>query len=311
MPERDASPVQDGSNNLDTLDPLWAMILAVGGFLAGVGLMHIRASATAASRAFVHSPSGKLWIGLIGLQTAFWAVAVIPLWAALRRFRRDFQEEVRKSRLRVRVCAGFLLGLFFFEPRAATFPNVNPLADHSWKTFLLTIVAAVALGAPAFVGMFWVHEIARSLMQRHGSEAVGTQYLTLREDLQRFLRIAGAVIALATLSTGALRQAVVAKSQFPPEVVLEYGALLCVPLLMAYTPAYLRLRALGRDLIKRLPPMPPMASEDWVKWDEHRRALSSFLQLELGVFEQLQASIFVLAPLLSAAISLAIPARPG
>jgi hypothetical protein len=60
-------------------------------------------------------------------------------------------------------------------------------------------------------------------------------------------------------------------------------------------------------LLARVLPMPSLGSNVWFDWDAKRRSLSAFLQLDQNLLDHLQSGIFIVAPLLSAAVSVAIP----
>jgi hypothetical protein len=292
-------------------DPLTTMVLGAGGFFAGVGLLLIGYRHNQTSSHFVASYGGKLWIILIGVQTAFWAIAFGPLWSALRRFSREFEEELRGSFRRIIAFDALFVVLLVAAPALARYPAVNPLAGHAWKILLLTMIAAVAIGIPALTGIFEVRVASQASLRPHVRDLNGDGYLSLRDNLQGFLRIAGASIALGTLATGGLRQAVLANgaqpSSFPADIVLQFGALLTILLSLAYVPAFVSLRTAGRALVERLLPMPDLGGAAWFDWDSKRKTLNEFLQLDQSMFDRLQASLFILAPLLTAALSLAIP----
>jgi hypothetical protein len=292
-------------------DPLTTMVLGVAGFFAGVGLLIVGYRADQASIDFVASYGGKLWIILIGVQTAFWAIAFGPLWSALRRFSRRFEVELRGSFRRIIAFDALFLALLAGSRAVAGYRELNPLAGHGWKLTVLTMVGAVAIGLPALTGIFEVRVVGQSSLRPDVRDMDGAHYLALRDNLQQFLRIAGATIALATLGTGALRQAVLANgtapSSFPADIVLQYGALLTILLSLAYVPAFVCLRNAGRDLVARMLPMPDLGGAAWFEWDSKRKTLNEFLQLDRSMFDRLQAGLFILAPLLAAALSLAVP----
>jgi len=292
-----------------SIHPLWAILLAVGGFLLGLGIMYFRAWSDPDSKNFVQSSSGSLWIFLIAAQVAFWAVVAIPLWSGLRTLHSAFRDLLSDSRLQSLLFAGILVALLSVAPRVL--PRIDdPLLYHTWKIALISAMGVLVVGVPALVGMFWVRVVADSVA-RQEPDRDGAEYIYLRESLQRLLRVVGAAIGLSTLSTGTLQQALVQNSggsrAFPSELVLLWGAGATVLVMLAYVPAYLSLRGLGHGLIARLLPMPALGSSAWFDWDAKRKSLSAFLQLHQNLLDRLQSGIFILAPLLSAAVSVAIP----
>jgi hypothetical protein len=129
--------------------------------------------------------------------------------------------------------------------------------------------------------------------------------------------MAGAVIGLAVLSAGALREATVPtfvdEDRFPEEGVLLYGAFFTGLLLLVYGPAHLALKRLGvrvRDHYFPLSGMPDPDSDSLRGWVDKRATLETLLQLNVTPLQQLQTSLFILAPLLSAILTSLVP-RPG
>jgi hypothetical protein len=56
-----------------------------------------------------------------------------------------------------------------------------------------------------------------------------------------------------------------------------------------------------------LPERPPPKDPGFGDWYATRKNLTELLQLEIGTFQRLQTGALILSPLLSAALSLAIP----
>lgn len=89
-----------------------------------------------------------------------------------------------------------------------------------------------------------------------------------------------------------------------------YGAFFTGLLLLVYAPAHLALRRLGlliRDRYFVLAEMPVPKSDSFKGWLEKRAILENLLQLNVTPSQQLQASLFILAPLISAVISALAP----
>jgi hypothetical protein len=304
LPAEEYEPLDQPSVN-----SFLAMVLAVGGFLLGLGIMYFAARRDPRSAAFVESPSGKVWILLIAAQVAFWAVVATPLWLGLRTLLRAFRDQLRGSRLQSVLFAGIFLALLSLAPRVL--PKVDdPLAYHEWKIGLISAMGVVAVGVPALVGMLWVRIVAESVQPRVPTRD-GEVYRHLRDSLQRLLRLVGAAVGLSTLSTGALLQALAENSpqstSVSSQLVLLWGAGATVLVMLAYVPAYLSLRALGQGLITRVLPMPALGSSDWFDWEAKRKSLSAYLQLDQNLLDRLESGIFILAPLLSAAATVAVP----
>lgn len=288
--------------------PVWLLLIGLGGFLIGVGLLLLGSDQTRESEEFVRTTGFAVWAASIGVQTAYWAVIAGPLWIDLVAVWRH----APPGRYAMLTLAGALTLILIVFPLFSMTARVSwPLWGHSMKIRALTIIGGLVVGVPALSGI--------ALVQRQviGREAgpVGKDdvpaALQARSQIVRFLSVAGAVIGLAVLAAGALRKATVPPglvddTEFPQEGILLYGAFFTGLLLLVYVPAHLALKRLGlqiRDHFFPLAQMPDPDSDSFKGWLEKRATLETLLQLNVSPSQQLQASLFILAPLISAVIT--------
>jgi hypothetical protein len=286
-------------------------VLGVAGFVLGLEIMFFDDRHTLKSAAFVDSPSGWVWMVLIAAQVAFWAIVTIPLWSGLRRTHRRYARQLKGVRIRSMLLGGLFLAL----PVAALFIGAHldglsdPLYYHKRKIGLISALSWGIVVLPALTGMFWVYTAADRVSREDPSDV--DRFTDLRDSLQRLLKLLGAVIALSTLSTGALLQAMVDNARtpvrLPSELALLWGGGATVLMMAAYVPAYLKVQGWGQTLVRRLLPEPALGSGDWFDWDTRRKTLGAYLQVDEGLLDRLQSGVFVLAPLLAAAASVAVP----
>jgi hypothetical protein len=294
--------------------PVAVLVVGLGGFLAGVGLLSVGAFQTDRSEAFVRSTGFAVWATVIGAQTAFWLLVAGPLWsdvvAAWRRARIG-----RTATVALAVALTVILVVFPLLSLAREIPW--PLWGHQPKVRLLTVMGGLLVGVPALSGIALVQQQIR----RRETEPIGTDDVRFgveaRSEILRYLFVAGAVIGLAVLSAGALREATVPafvrEDRFPQEGVLLYGAFFTGLLLLVYVPAHLALKRLGvrvRDHYFPLSGMPDPGTDSLRGWLDKRTSLETLLQLNVTPLQQLQTSLFILAPLLSAIFTSLVP-RPG
>jgi hypothetical protein len=294
--------------------PVWVLLLGLGGFLAGVGLLLLGGVRTDRSKDFVESTGFAVWATTIGVQTAFWVIAAGPLWA-------DLATVWRRGRLgrsaTVVLAAALVLILVVFPLFSVAGKIPWPLWGHQTKTRALTIIGGLVVGVPALSGIALVQQQVR----RRETEPIDDEdvraAIEARPEMLRFLSVAGAVIGLAVLAAGALRKATVPafvrESDFPQEGILLYGAFFTGLLLLVYVPAHLALKRQGlriRDHYFPLSQLPDPDADSFKGWLDKRTTLETFLQLNVTPTQQLQASLFILAPLLTAVITSLIP-RPA
>jgi hypothetical protein len=119
------------------------------------------------------------------------------------------------------------------------------------------------------------------------------------------------MVTLATLSKGALRQAIVATgspadiARFPTEYVLLQGAFFTGLMALLYIPIHARYVAAGEHLVESIFPFtsPGLDLTDLGKWQANRRRLEELLLLHSKAVNDVRASVTILAPLATGVIS--------
>ena len=179
------------------------------------------------SEAFVSTPQFILWVLILCGQAAIWLGAAVFVGVTLRTRWSDLRERnalgiglgaalasaVVLTLLAVVLLFGTRLGIYAELP-AGSVPSGSawPLADHTAKVTPLVGIALL-IGGMAIGGM-WLTTVAFADLERHaaGSTSSVTRFIELRTELTSLLAVAGVLVGLATLSSGTLRQAVIAAS---------------------------------------------------------------------------------------------------
>ena len=224
--------------------PASEIALDWAGFFVGLGIMtgdYIVAgrSMTPENWAFLKSPKAIVWIFFVAAQFAFWANIIEPLWRWRSGLRRDYGlRDTHAIRLKLAAAVVFFAIPGFFLVYVV--PDSN-LAHHDPKMALVNFVAVI-VALIATSGIWYVRSAIEATFGNKGAaerpiESVQQKIdvvIDLRTHLQRFISLLGAMVALATLAKGALRQAILATggsaAQFPPEFVLLQGAYFTRPL---------------------------------------------------------------------------------
>jgi hypothetical protein len=199
--------------------------------VAGVPFLLLWDSSGGKSGAFVATPEFVMWLLVLCAQAATWVGAAAFAAATLGGRWRDLRERgalpgsaiatLVASTLVLIVVAvllGFGTSLGLYEGAASSrLPSGDgwPLTHHDWKMRPLVGIG-LAIGLLAIVAM-WLATIAFGDLARHGTadrECV-TRFLALRGELTNLLAVAGALVGLATLATGALREAALAANDEP------------------------------------------------------------------------------------------------
>jgi hypothetical protein len=295
---------------LERWNPLVVILLSLGGALAGAGVLLVGAGSDPRSLQFVQTPGFVVWASVMAVQVAVWAVLAVPLWSEIVDLVRH--HTVGRTVWAIpAVVALALVMLAVFSP-AAGFDW--PLVGHHAKVWLLTALAALGVGLPAVFGIGLVQDLVRRTVPSTDDTDSIRMALASRSRIRRFLGSAGAVIGLAVLASGSLRLAVVPAfvpaSSFPPVSVLLYGAFFSALLIVVYVPAHLSLRRLCTEIREASFPlegMPPPTSAELETWLNGRKRIDTLTEANVTIGSQLQAAVFILAPLTSAAITTLLP----
>lgn len=264
----------------------------------------------------VEQAHGVVWIFFIVAEFTFWTNIVLPMIHWARQLRKDYG--IRFSQ-EIAVKVGFT-SVFFAIPGYALTHGVPELdLAHGHAKMMLINLAGIGVAIVPTIGIWFVRAALESLFGPEGEDAAGDparlhDLVRLRLDLQRFITILGAIIALATLAKGAMRQAYLAAGgvalKFPPEYIVLYGAYFTGLLALVYLPTA---TLLNRACAQFVDSVFPLTSADLDlrhlgEWHSSRKCLEDVLQVQTGALENLKASVSVLAPLAGSVISVLLGA---
>jgi hypothetical protein len=292
--------------------PTSEIVLNWAGFFIGLLIMtgDYVVAGKALSRqewAFIASPKAMVWIFLVAGQFAFWANLIEPLWRWRSKLRINYSlSQTHAIRLKLMAAVVFFALPGFFLVYVV--PDSN-LAHHDVKMALVNLVAMIT-ALIAVAGIWYVRAAVQATFAENGSairQAIPVQkqieiVIDLRTHLQRYITVLGAMVALATLAKGALRQAILStggnSADFPAEYVLLQGAYFTALLALVYIPTYSILAEVGSDLVESIYPA-TTGDLDWEhlsRWQGNRKSLEGLLQLQGGAVHNLRASVSILAP---------------
>jgi hypothetical protein len=171
---------------------------------------------------------------------------------------------------------------------------------------------ATLAGAPAGGVMYGVRRAASSQSQSQTAGGRLLALVALRRLLQRLLAAVGALVALATLQTGArlaLEQSVHSTyGNRPPEYVLIFGGVGSMLVALAYVPGWAALRDRGQQLCDELLPMDRLEAPSAIlSVGRERRDLEQILGTDKSVLADMQTGLAILAPLLAGAAAAFLP----
>jgi hypothetical protein len=284
------------------------LLIMTGDYVAARGSLH------PTNWQFLESPTAMVWIFFVAAQFAFWANIVKPLWSWLSGLRRDYALRLT-GEIRLKLAAAMI---FFALPGfilVFVVPASN-LAHHDLKQGIVNLIAMIVAILPV-AGIWYVHAALEATFtgKAPGGRSVRSFQetikilLELRSSLQHFITVLGAIIVLATLAKGALRQAFLATggnpSAFPSEYVLLQGAYFTGLLALVYIPTYTSLAGIGADLLESAYPVtaPDLDWDHLYRWQQNRKSLEELLQLRSGAFANLRGSVSILAPVATSFVS--------
>jgi hypothetical protein len=293
--------------------PLAVMLLFVGGFLAGVAFMLFPFWLNEASRNFLKQPAAQLWVEVIGFQVAVWFTLATSVWTSFRslwRYRIGNERRILWSIVFFLIVLGSPVAVTLVA-RVRGEAAFSPLQFHTLKLTLLTLIATT-ISVPAVLAIFLINAaIRKDLSEGPPNQPQIRRFLELQGTLQRLRNILGTMIGLAVLALGALRNAVAPTGsaaseagRLPVEQVWTYGLFFTVLVALVYVPTYLHLISAGRRIRDELCPFPEATAASIASYQQSRKPLDDFLQLQLTATESLKAGVAILAPLAGAVASL-------
>jgi hypothetical protein len=158
---------------------------------------------------YSHSGEFALWAFLIALQTGFWAAALQPLSAIVRELRPHFRPH-RTEVVATAVAFAALVVVFVVGANVARHID-NPLPNFHIKIVLLNLLG-VSVALIGVIGITLVHAALADRFPRKETfdEHDVENLLRLQAHLRRLLALDGVIMGAAVLSSGALRNALLA-----------------------------------------------------------------------------------------------------
>jgi hypothetical protein len=250
------------------------------------------------------------WATLMCVQTALWALVLVWLFPTIRRFPRDYFRESRSEIIGSTILIlAILIALAVTGIVSPRWPNYFP--GHAAKLGALTILGGL-VGLVAAWGIWLVHGGLKVLAGRDlKSEESLKTFLSLQDELSRFLGVLGAIIGLLVLSTGAHRRAVLSyapTTRYGFELVLAYGFLFTILVAAVYLPAHLTRTRVASEIRDAVFPSVPPSAHDWIERTNRRKKLGNTLGLEQGPLAQFKTSVAILTPLLGSLTGLLLNA---
>jgi hypothetical protein len=310
-----------------------AVAFALAGYLMLQGAASKRATL---SKGFASTSQFWVWCLMICIQAAVWVLALGLVWPILTR---RWRHEAAGARRRLGIVATLLAaiaavsattfgvrgGATFLGLRHIPFGHLSlgdvPLAGYTAKADVLIsiglVVALLACLAAAATAI---------TLNEFEPDAPPTDrdlrcFLALRGDLSAMLGVLGVLLGVSTLTTGALRGAMLAANgedaytslrghrhlEFAAQYVLAYGLLCAVLLAVAFLPTFLAMRAAGARLLDAACALPSPVAADFDAAIARRERLDTLLQTSLSGNPTVKAAAAILAPLAAGVASLLLP----
>ena len=298
------------------LGPPVVTTVAAIGFGVGLFVMLFAYGATtksvksADSVKFIGQPETTAWITILSFSVAFWAVASLLLWADVWTLRR-LPRRTERIMFAIGAIAFFaiLVAPLVVASKIRTFEI--PLAYATTRIRILQATAGMLVVLPGVLSM-WLHTLRfarhdytidatdESTDGKPGEQAVRS----FRHDRAALLRagsILGATVGLATLATGALRNAMLANGNeaISATMVLAYGAGYTAMLAIVYVPAYMTMQLAGQRIRDAFAPMELPGSPTYDEYVKRRIAWEELLQFKANAADSLRIGTAVLAPIVT------------
>jgi hypothetical protein len=289
------------------------MGLALAGAAGGAALLLWDSRSTEISKTFIETPEASVWVLAIAALTAYWALIAGPLWLTWWRVR--VYASGRAAWLGIVIASALFLTLILGPviARLVFSDQVDfPLAHAQLKTTILTLLGA-AVSLPGVMAI-WLVDAATGEIPKSRGDAMDRlkELLWLRAQLLSLATRLAGTIALVTLASGALRNALQdGPASFPNYLVFVYGAYFTALFALLYVPVYSNLKSAGQDLIDHTYPIVLPDSADFQDRQGEREAMESLLQLRVGTADSLKIVGIFLAPLITSLVTVLVGITVG
>lgn len=174
-----------------------------------------------------------------------------------------------------------------------------PQTGGTIRGALLCMVAVLG-GTPTVLVFISLRDSIRTRDRQAPLDAQVVEYLRLRDLASRLLPSLGTLVGLATLALAAARplRGGSEVSDFPPTIILAFGAVGTICVTVVYMLARQPMRGWARTLGEEISP----AEGDPVEVLEQRTSIAASLGLGGSVLGELQTDLWILAPLLASAV---------
>jgi Na+/proline symporter len=257
-----------------------------------------------------------VWQVLLSVQVAVWAVLAVSGLHVVQRVPNpwDSKDAAERAREWRRATQGFLTAVYaaivlqFVLAEAAGIEGPPLFAAQHSKIRLLHGLAALA-SAPFLVALKRIQLTAADPVGWSTASDDIRRIRALRRTLRTATASLGTIIALAVVSTGAGRRAMVVAEKtepLPESVDLLYGAWFTAILGAVYLYVFAALESRARSLLDDVAPLPHPRMSDldgFTTSTRMRRELSDELELGGDVRKNFEGLVAVFAPLLGALLS--------
>ncbi len=279
-------------------------VAVVAAFAAGVTLAWVPFSSEPLP--FRETSRYPMWVFLIGVVCAscpiVWSHGTSAL-AQLPAHRPPMLEALAYGACTAALTVGLLV-VPMALPGRGSLPLLLP---NLGLRFAVVYLAVILAAAPGIIAMYRVW----GACQRGDGQVA--DLVAWRAILQSQLAALGALIALGTLTTAALRSARLAAftarpaDDFPAEYVLLFGAGLTVVVALVYVPPSEGLRRRARAMVDEAFPVPNQLEGDWQQQLQRRRDLAAVLRTDETIRNSIQNALIIGGPLITSALTLLIP----
>jgi hypothetical protein len=253
-----------------------------------------------------------------------WAVLICTLYAivfiiapTLFQYVRKLSQHFKGNWIMIVVILIVVMGLFsleffvgsIYEPATYQEGEAKQLLEFGIIIKIILLVAGVEIliGLPVVIGILLTLSAVKDKMKEIRGDQGNRNilwYIEHRDMLQKLLWIAGSVLGISILTTGALSKFISSFGiDYPMYLVLAYGISFTSILAILYIPAYFSLNKLGFHLRDILFPLPEPNSDSWMEITSKRKSLEELLELRTSIGQNVLSDIPIMAPLLGGLIS--------
>lgn len=251
--------------------------------------------------AFNYKPFYMLWLAVIFVQPAIWAILLFPATAIIL----NLKEELKPYKhfyisfiLLIAIFAVFIIFTRITVYKYFQLP-LSILENHLFKLQVFTFIGQF-VGLYILFGAVLISKICFINIYEKKFDIL--IYRKLKSSLDIIINFTGVIFSLGIIGSIILNKSLDDKAAYPGEFVISFGIMNSLIILLVYLPAHFQLLNYGQQIIDYKYGFDKTLDESEIDLLNKQNDLSKNLNLSIGLTQTFKTAFVILSPVISGLI---------